>query len=144
MSKIKVYELAKELEVSNKEIVDFLKSKNIEVRTHMSAVDEADAEAVRKAFPKGEKAAEKTEAEAPKKKNIVHVFRPQNTQNGGKQGRRPGGNRQNPSQGRPMQVNNGRPAKKPAAAVTAEKPQTEKRPEKSQQKPAEKPRAAGI
>ncbi|MCI6061037.1 MAG: translation initiation factor IF-2 [Dorea sp.] len=139
MSKIKVYELAKELEVSNKEIVDFLKSKNIEVRTHMSAVDEADAEAVRKAFPKGEKAAEKTEAEAPKKKNIVHVFRPQNTQNGGKQGRRPGGNRQNPSQGRPMQVNNGRPAKKPAAAVTAEKPQTEKRPEKPQQKPAEKP-----
>ena len=55
MSKIKVYELAKELEVSNKEIVDFLKSKNIEVRTHMSAVDEADAEAVRKAFPKGER-----------------------------------------------------------------------------------------
>ena len=133
------YELAKELGVSNKEIVDFLKSKNIEVRTHMSAVEEADAEAVRKAFPKGEKSVEKTEAEAPKKKNIVHVFRPQNTQNGGKQGRRPGGNRQNPSQGRPLQVNNGRPAKKPAAGASAEKPQTEKRLEKPQQKPAEKP-----
>ncbi len=30
-------------------------------------------------------------SETPKKKNIVHVFRPQNTQNGGNKGRRSGG-----------------------------------------------------
>ena len=89
MSKIKVYELAKELGVSNKEIVDFLRSKNIEVKTHMSSVEDADADVVRNTFSKGEKTADKPEAEAPKKKNIVHVFRPQNTQNGGKQGRWP-------------------------------------------------------
>ena len=29
-------------------------------------------------------------SETPKKKNIVHVFRPQNTQNGGNKGRRSG------------------------------------------------------
>ena len=55
MSKIKVYELAKELGVSNKEIVDFLRSKNIEVKTHMSSVEDADADVVRNTFPKGRK-----------------------------------------------------------------------------------------
>ena len=56
-------------------------------------------------------------SETPKKKNIVHVFRPQNTQNGGNKGRRSGGNRQNSGQGKQMQANNGRPAKRPAADV---------------------------
>lgn len=35
----RVYELAKELNKSNKEILDFLKSKNIELKSHMSNVD---------------------------------------------------------------------------------------------------------
>ena len=140
MSKIKVYELAKELGVTNKEIVDFLKSKNIEVKTHMSTVEDADADVVRNTFPKGEKAADKPESETPKKKNIVHVFRPQNTQNGAKQGRRPGAGRQTPPQGKPMQVNNGRPSKKVVnpAAQTAEKPQAAKNVEKPAVKPVEK------
>ena len=58
-------------------------------------------------------------SETPKKKNIVHVFRPQNTQNGGNKGRRSGGNRQNSGQGKQMQANNGRPAKRPAAQNAA-------------------------
>lgn len=58
-------------------------------------------------------------SETPKKKNIVHVFRPQNTQNGSNKGRRSGGNRQNSGQGKQMQANNGRPAKRPAAQNTA-------------------------
>ena len=58
-------------------------------------------------------------SETPKKKNIVHVFRPQNTQNGGNKGRRSGGSRQNSGQGKQMQANNGRPAKRPAAQNTA-------------------------
>ena len=93
MSKIKVYELAKELNVPSKEVLEFLSGKNIEVKTHMSALEEADADVVRRGFAKAKPAgkdAAKPEAEAPKKKNIVHVFRPQNTQNGGKQARRPG------------------------------------------------------
>ena len=71
-------------------------------------------------------------SETPKKKNIVHVFRPQNTQNGGNKGRRSGGNRQNSGQGKQMQANNGRPAKRPAAqnAATGEA-QAPKRTERS-------------
>ncbi len=133
MSKIKVYELAKELNVPSKEVLEFLSGKNIEVKTHMSALEEADADVVRRGFAKAKPAgkdAAKPEAEAPKKKNIVHVFRPQNTQNGGKQARRPGsranagqpangGGRPASPQGKPMQVNNGRPAKavRPATAA---------------------------
>ena len=44
MAKIKVYELAKELNVSSKEVVEFLGEKNIEVKSHMSSLEEADAE----------------------------------------------------------------------------------------------------
>ena len=73
-------------------------------------------------------------SETPKKKNIVHVFRPQNTQNGGNKGRRSGGNRQNSGQGKPMQVNNGRPARRsdrPAAQnASGEEAQAPKRTEK--------------
>jgi Translation initiation factor IF-2, N-terminal region len=67
MAKIKVYELAKELNVSSKEVVEFLGEKNIEVKSHMSSLEEADAEIVRNSFGKSEKTEEKA-AEAPKKK----------------------------------------------------------------------------
>ena len=139
MAKIKVYELAKELGVQSKEVLEFLSGKNIEVKNHMSALEENDANVVRKGMAKGEQAA-KPERDAPKKKSIVHVFRPQNTQNGARQGKRPGGRPAQPGNGRtaqasgkPMQVNNGRPSKaapirqaNPAAA--AEKAQPVKRP----------------
>ena len=112
MSKMKVYELAKELGKSSKELLEFLGEKNIEVKSHMSSIEDGDVALVKKAFggkaettkadkptedaPKAEaekKAAEvpKAETAAPKKKNIVHVFRPQNTRDGGKGGNRQGG-----------------------------------------------------
>ena len=73
-------------------------------------------------------------SETPKKKNIVHVIRPQNAQNGGNKGRRSGGNRQNSGQGKPMQVNNGRPARRSdrsaAQNASAEEAQASKRTEK--------------
>ena len=134
MAKIKVYELAKELGVQSKEVLEFLSGKNIEVKNHMSALEENDANVVRKGMAKGEQAA-KPERDAPKKKSIVHVFRPQNTQNGARQGKRPGGRPAQPGNGRtaqasgkPMQVNNGRPSKaapiRPAnPAAAAEKAQ---------------------
>ena len=68
-------------------------------------------------------------SETPKKKNIVHVIRPQNAQNGGNKG-----NRQNSGQGKPMQVNNGRPARRSdrsaAQNASAEEAQAPKRTEK--------------
>ena len=136
MSKIKVYELAKELDVPSKDVLEFLGSNNIEVKNHMSTLEEADAKKVRAAMGGASKGDDEKEVkEAPKKKNIVHVFRPQNTQNGNKPGRRTGGNRQSAQQGRPMQVNNGRPSK--AAALAKEEKEVVKRP--VTEKPAEKP-----
>lgn len=148
MAKIKVYELAKELGVQSKEVLEFLGGKNIEVKNHMSALEEDDANVVRKGMARD--TAAKPDQEAPKKKNIVHVFRPQNTQNGGRQGKRPGGRAAQPggnsrtaqSQGKPMQVNNGRPSKQAltrqeTSAVAPEKAQPAKRPAAAAPKPAE-------
>ena len=134
MSKIKVYELAKELGVESKDVIKFLGSKNIEVK-HMSTLAEEIAGMVRSSIAKSAKSEEKAPVEeapsekapseeaateAPKKKNIVHVFRPQNTQSA-KQGRRTGGGRQGQMrQGKPMQVNNGRPARNTARPVQPE------------------------
>ena len=138
MSKIKVYELAKELGVESKDIIKFLDSKNIEVK-HMSTLEDTTAGMVRSSMPKSakpvEEASTEAAAEAPKKKNIVHVFRPQNTQNG-KAGRRAGGARQGQSgngrsavrQGKPMQVNNGRPSRNAARPVQPEAEETVKKP----------------
>ena len=88
MSKIKIYELAKELDKPSKELVEFLNKKDVEAKTHMSTIDEAEADMVRKAFaPKtNAEKAEEEKSDAPKKKKIVQVFRPQNTQSGGRQG----------------------------------------------------------
>ena len=88
MSKIKIYELAKELDKPSKELVEFLNKKDVEAKTHMSTIDEAEADMVRKAFaPKADaEKAEEEKSDAPKKKKIVQVFRPQNTQSGGRQG----------------------------------------------------------
>ena len=134
MAKIKVYELAKELNVQSKDVLEFLESKKIEVKNHMSALEETAAGQVKEHFSKNRKS-EGESGEAPKKKNIVHVFRPQNTQNGNKHGRRQG-TKQTMTQGRPMQVNNGRPAK---GSVKPEEPKTEER-----VKTAEKAKAAEV
>ncbi len=84
MSTLRVYELAKELNKTNKEVLDFLKSKNIDLTSHMSNVEDADAAMVRANFRKGNAspagtgaAAKKEDGEKPKKK-FIQVFRPQN------------------------------------------------------------------
>ena len=86
MAKLRVYELAEQMNKTNKEILSILKDKGIEVASHMSTLSDEQIDAV-----KGEKASEDT----PKKKNIVQVFRPQNSQGGGRgrqgQGRPQGG-----------------------------------------------------
>ena len=104
MAKARVYELAKELGVGNKEILEQLKKKNVEVKNHMSTVEDNVAEEIRrenagrneepaKAEPAAEKAAEK-DSGVPKKKNLAFVVRPQNSRNSSRlQGnKRPGAN----------------------------------------------------
>ena len=94
MSKLRVYELAKELGKSNKEMLEMLKNKGIEVASHMSTLSEEQINAV-----KAKTAPEKPEA---KKKNIVQVFRPQNTQNGARQGNNRPQNGTRPQGARPQ------------------------------------------
>ena len=128
MTKMRVHELAKSLDKTSKEVIDFLRSQDVAVASHASSLEEEHVEMVKAKFaaPKAEAPAEKpvapaktaepatpaeataeAPAEAPKKKNIVQVFRPQNSrQNQGRpgQGGRPNGNRQGgqnrPGQGR--------------------------------------------
>jgi len=51
MSKIRVYELAKELEINSKDLINILLEEfSIEVKNHMSAIDEEDAELIKEFF----------------------------------------------------------------------------------------------
>ena len=61
MSKIKVHELAKELEKQSREVIAFLQEKGIEVKAAQSSVEEEAAEMVRKAFGAAKKADVKAE-----------------------------------------------------------------------------------
>ena len=119
MAKLRVYELAEQMNKTNKEILSILKDKGIEVASHMSTLSDEQIDAVK---------SEKTSEDTPKKKNIVQVFRPQNSQGGGRgrngqgrpqgsrNGQRPQGNgngqgrpQNGNSQGRPQGNGQGRP-----------------------------------
>ncbi len=54
MAKIRIHELAKELDKQSKEIQSFLQGQGIEAKSASSSVEESVAESVRKAFGKGE------------------------------------------------------------------------------------------
>ena len=50
MTKMRVHELAKELNKENKEVIDFLRSKNVEIKSHMSSIGEEEAAMVKAQF----------------------------------------------------------------------------------------------
>ena len=111
MSKLRVHELARELGRQNKEVIEFLKSKVIDVKSHMSMVDEPAVSIVKDRFrnnnhrgkehiakldtPKTEEKvvtakSEGDKTETPKKKkNIIRVFHAQNASVGGKTRKKP-------------------------------------------------------
>ena len=137
MAKVKVHELAKELNIQSKEILQYLSEQNIEVKSHMSSIEDDVIKVVKKKFAKSEpvkeekaapKAAEKEEdahQERPKKKSsITAVYNPQNSkqpnnrrnngqhnnQNGNRGARPQGGARPARPQGdRPMRPQGERP-----------------------------------
>ena len=69
MAKIKVHELAKELEVQSKDILSFLQGKGIEAKAAQSSIDEEASQLVRSAFSKEAKSGNR--AETPKKKETA-------------------------------------------------------------------------
>ena len=76
MAKIRVHDLAKELGMESKELVDMLKSKNIEVKSQSALEDDVAAEirkeaAGRKSAEKKEEKAPEKDGAAPKKKNLA-------------------------------------------------------------------------
>ena len=73
MAKKRVYELAKQLNISNKDLIEKLNELGIEVNNHMSTVDEENAELVKELLggekneaPKAEKNEKAEKAERPK------------------------------------------------------------------------------
>ena len=129
MTKMRVHELAKELGIDNKELLDNLAKKQVEVKSHMSSLEEDMVAEIRREYgkhtaeeEKESTAVEKTEAAAPKKKTIVQVFRPQNAKNVNRmQGNRPG---QRPQGGRPGQRPQGTvQGQRPQGTVQGQRPQ---------------------
>ena len=131
MTKMRVHELAKELGIDNKELVEMLQKKNVEVKNHMSTVEDSVADAIRSEVSSAhteKKAEEKTEAPAdekdnaaPKKKNLAFVIRPQNSKNSSRiQGARPQQRQARPA--RPAGERPARPAGERPARPTGERP----------------------
>ena len=61
MTKMRVHELAKELGIENKELIEILQKKNVEVKNHMSSLEDSVAEEIRR--EKGGAKAGNTDAE---------------------------------------------------------------------------------
>ena len=140
MSKMRVYELAKELGRDNKDVINCLTANGIEVKSHMSVLEEDQIQTVKSQVPAREivrkpvEAAPAAEAEkngeAPKKKNISRVFHSQNSRTGIQRpsgmrtsGQRPAGNRV-PGQ-RPAGAMQGKPAAAKPAPQEVKPVQTE-------------------
>lgn len=144
MTKMRVHELAKELGIDNKELLEILQKKNVEAKNHMSTLEDNTADEIRREFSsksgngsdKGEKPAEQAEGKeggAPKKKNLAFVIRPQNSKNSS----RIQGNRQAQRPARPAQ--GGRPAgDRPARAERPVRPAGD-RPAQSARPAADRP-----
>ncbi len=120
---IRVYELAKELGKTSKEVMAVLAEKNIEVTTHMATLEDNQASMVRaelgqsKAAKEEQQAAKQEQAPAqeakaaPKKKKFIVVHNPENS----------------------------RDKKSPERRVPARKPQAERQQAKKEQAPPVKP-----
>ena len=151
MPKIRVHELASKLGRSNREVIEFLKANGVEVKSHMSTLEEPSIRLIKQKFlTRGKEQTTKVDnsrteektvtarpeadkAEAPKKKkNIIRVYHAQNASDGGKN--------------RPKRQNNNTD-KRPAAKPQAQKPQAAQKPvEETAKKPqtaqAETPKSA--
>ena len=138
-NKIRVYELAKELNKTSKEVMSLLAEKNIEVTTHMATLEDNQADMVRAQAGQAKQETPKTgdtpkasEDAKPKKKKFIVVHNPENSRD-----------RKSPER-RPAQPKTqaAKPAQKPAAAPKAEAKPAAKPEVKAEAKPAAAPKAA--
>ncbi len=69
MSKVRVYELAKKLDMSSKELITKLEELSIEVNSHMSSLEEEDVNIIEELFAKPEETSKKEETTTEKQKD---------------------------------------------------------------------------
>ena len=164
MTKMRVHELARELGMDNRELTEILQKKNVEVKNHMSTIEDSVADEIRReASSKGENKAQSAEEKgaakqagqpetkdgaAPRKKNLAFVIRPQNSRNSSRiQGNRPAqrparGDRQGgrPAQAGARPAHGARPAgERPARPAHAARPAAENRPAQEAKAPEARP-----
>ncbi len=118
MAKIKVHEIAKELEKQSKEILAFLQDKGIEVKAAQSSVEDEVADMVRKAFGKGEKAPVVPEAAPEVKVEPAREEKPVQEEKAAEERKSPGTEE---NQRRPVQ-NSGEPPKKKKKIIVVSNP----------------------
>ena len=136
MAKVKVHELAKELNIQSKEILQYLSEQNIEVKSHMSSIEDDVIRVVKKKFAKertgkrgksctkgSRKGRRRTSGTSEEKFSITAVYNPQNSkqpnnrrnngqhnnQNGNRGARPQGGARPARPGGRPTRPARGGP-----------------------------------
>ena len=140
-NKIRVYELAKELNKTSKEVMSLLAEKNIEVTTHMATLEDNQADMVRAQAGQAKQETPKTgdtpkasEDAKPKKKKFIVVHNPENSRD-----------RKSPER-RPAQPKTqaAKPVQKPAAAPKAAAKSAAKPEVKAEAKPAAAPKAAAT
>ena len=113
MAKVKVHELAKELEVQSKDILSFLQGKGIEAKVAQSSIDEEATQLVRKAFGKGTKSTPE-KAEAPQKKDNI------------KEGAPKAAVKETPKSAKPAEATSGDAPKKKKTIIFVSNPQNSK------------------
>ncbi len=117
MSKIRIHEYAKEIGLTSKEIIDFLESKKVEVKSHMSSIEDDVLKILDAEFKKNSK----------KQDSKPAAKKPANQPNNNKQNQQNKNNKQNNKQNQKNKQNSKN--QKPAAA---------KKPETKQEEPKEK------
>ncbi|MBR9947555.1 translation initiation factor IF-2 [Clostridiaceae bacterium Marseille-Q4145] len=142
-NKIRVYELAKELNKTSKEVMSLLAEKNIEVTTHMATLEDNQADMIRAQAGQAKQETPKTgdtpkasEDAKPKKKKFIVVHNPENSRDRKSPERRPA--QPKTQAAKPVQ----KPVQKPAAAPKAEAKSAAKPEVKAEAKPAAAPKAA--
>ncbi len=154
MAGVRVHEFARELGRQNREVLEFLKRNGVDVKSHMTILEESSIKMLQEKFGKMGKEhiakvdtskeekmvnvkPEAEKAEAPKKKkNIIRVYHAQNASDGGKnRPRRTGSERKGGPKPQGASAQTARPSAKPAEAKTAA--QALEKPKAAEVKPAQ-------
>lgn len=107
MSKKRIYEYAKEINLKSKDIIDELKKNNIEVSNHMQALEENDIKILDKAFKKQETAKKEqptTHANTSKTNNKPNNNKPNNNQQKNNKNKKQNNQQQQQQQQQPKEV----------------------------------------